>query len=172
MAGLEKVVVSTDIEEILGLSEFAERRPKELCADNSPIEDTVAYVLSKHPGYEGVVLLNPTHPFRQVEDIKLCVEALDTFPSCTAVRKDYGYTLDEGARMTSLNQQDRVPRLTVTGSIYAVRVPAFIERRKLIIMGNINRGTYHLENGPFCDIDSQADYECAKALWAWSRPLV
>ena len=171
---MEKVVVSTDIEEILGLSEFAERRPKELCQDGTPIEDVVSYVLEQHKGenYEGLVLLNPTHPFRQVEDIKLCVEALDTFPSCTAVRKDYGYTLDEGARMTSLNQQDRVPRLTVTGSIYAVRVPAFIERRKLIIMGNINRGTYHLENGPFCDIDSQADYECAKALWAWSRPLV
>lgn len=164
-AGLDPIV-STNIPEILRMLGPIEERPGGLCQDETPIEAVVHQVLQKHRGYNSVVLLNPTHPFRKVEDIKLCVEALDSFPSCTAVRKDYGYTIDEGARFDTLNEQGRIPRLVVTGSIYAVRVPAFLERRKLMITGNVNRGTYHVETGPHIDIDTMAEYIAAEALWA------
>ena len=165
-AGLDQVVVSTNMPEILRmLSDSVERRPEELCQDDTPIEAVVRYVLQGHPGYDGVVVLNPTHPLRRVEDIRLCVLALEDFPSCTAVRKDYSYTIEEGVRFLSLNEQGRVPRLVVTGSTYAVRVPAFLERGKLMISGNVNRGTYHIEQGEHIDIDTMADYIQAKALW-------
>lgn len=160
-------VVSTDDPEIYKREPLSIERPAELAGDGTPVEDVVAHVLEcgDVAQYDAFVLLNPTHPLRKVEDIKLCVAALEGFPSCTAVRKDWGYTIDEGVRFSCLNEQTRVPRLVVTGSIYAVRVPAFLEKRKLMITGNITRGTYHIEVGPHVDINTYDDYLCAKALW-------
>ncbi len=163
-AGLQPVV-STDIQEIFENEPLAYWRREDLCQDDTPIEAVVLDVLERHPGYDGFVLLNPTHPFRAVDDIRLSVLALKSFPSCTGVRKDFGYTIDEGARYPTLNEQSRIPRLIVTGAIYAVRTAAFLELRKLMIAGNVNRGTYHIEQGPYLDINTHDDYHAAKGIW-------
>lgn len=164
-AGLTPLI-TTDVEGQEFPPNWYDKRPKDLAQDNTPIEDVITDILLRHRGYDGFVLLNPTHPLRKVEDIKLCAAALEDFPSCTGVRKDWSYTIDEGARFACLNEQTRVPRLVVTGGIYATRVPAFLEKRKLMVTGNITRGTYHIEQGPHVDINTYEDYLMAKALMA------
>jgi CMP-N-acetylneuraminic acid synthetase len=177
-AGVDLTLVTTDDPKILSFraqqKDFFEIEPRamDLSQDDSPIETVISDVLARHTGYDAFVLLNPTHPLRHVDDIKACISALEDFPSCTGVRKDYSYTVDEGARHSNLNEQGRVPRLVVTGAIYAVRVPAFLERRKLMITGNVNRGRVHIERGPYIDIDTEEDLVAARALWDHARRAI
>lgn len=174
MQGIEAgcdVVVSTDDPEIDTAMESLHRRPPELATDSSPIEDTIRAVLLEHKRYDAFVLLNPTTPFRRVEDIKLCLKAVtdNGFPSCTAVRRDYSYTVPEGAMYQNLNRQHRVPKMVVTGSIYAVSVPAFLQLGQLMLYGKVNRGTWLEVPPPYIDIDTETDWVVAQAVYNHMR---
>jgi CMP-N-acetylneuraminic acid synthetase len=174
-AGCAEVIVATDSEGVarpcnVHRTAFAiDHMPESLGWDDNRVEWTVRYVLDKYQRILGpfdvAVVLNPTHPLRHVEDIKACIDSCGVWPSCTGVRRDFTYTVPEGARLETMNAQDRVPRLVVTGAIYAVRVPAFMEFGKLMIYGNVTRGTWHEEKGPYIDIDTMDDYIAAKALY-------
>lgn len=175
MQGLEaagEVVVTTNMPTVeyakLPAGAHFHRRDDSLCQDASAVEDAVLDVLNNFKGTEAFVLLNPTHPFRRAVDIRECLDDVVErgFPSSTAVYRDYHYTLQEGAAMSRLNRQDRVPRMLVTGSIYAVRTLAFLEFGKLMISGQVNRGHGRPVPGPYIDIDGNDDYLCAKALWS------
>lgn len=167
-AGCEEVIVATDNPSI-AVEAGIHLMPTSLGLDDNRVEWTVRYVLDRYQSdlgpFDVAVVLNPTHPLRHVSDIKACIDAAGIWPSCTGVRRDFSYSVAEGARMESMNAQDRIPRLVVTGAIYAVRVPAFMEFGKLMIYGNVTRGTWHEEKGPYVDIDTADDFVCAKALW-------
>ncbi len=174
-AGCDWVVVSTDDPVILhcdrwlhGPVSMSERR-KDLALDTTPVEEVIKDLLVSPPGgsYDALVLLNPTHPLRLVSDIHDCIEDVTQrgFPSSTLCWKDYGYTLPEGAALKTMNAQDRIPRIVVSGECYAVRTPAFLEFGSLMISGNVNRGDARLSSGPRVDIDTAEDFVCAKALY-------
>lgn len=173
-AGCDWVTVSTDDKMIQGCDRWLHGavgmhfRGEELAQDGTPVEAVVKAVLGTQAGsWDAVCLLNPTHPMREVADIRACIEDVTErgFPSSTLCWKDYGYTLPEGAALGSMNAQDRVPRIVVSGECYVVRVPAFIEFGKLMIYGNVNRGHSRISSGPKVDVDTHEDYLCAKALW-------
>ena len=173
-AGCSWVTVSTDDKVIQHSDRWLHGavgihfRDAALAQDNTPVEAAVKAVLGTQAGsWDAVCLLNPTHPMRRVEDILGCIEDVTErgFPSSTLCWKDYGYTLPEGSMLGSMNAQDRIPRIVVSGECYVVRVPAFIEFGKLMIYGNVNRGHARLSSGPKIDIDTQEDWVCAKALW-------
>lgn len=178
-AGLDRAIVTSDdphIVEAAGTNDgmVGLKRPSELCQDGSPVEDAVRHAISSFPTLgvgdcDSFVVLNPTHPLRRTEDIQYAMNCLDTYPCCVGVRRDYGYTLEEGAMLSTMNQQDRVPRRIVTGSIYACRTSAFLEFGKLLVYGRINRGTFVEEKGPHVDIDTYEDYVAAKALFEHLR---
>lgn len=173
LAGIPKIIVTTDIPEIMSDRVLMEPdlsfhwRKADLCKDDSRIEDAVYDVLMRFPGSDAFVVLNPTHPFRNVQDIKDCLDDCLSreYPSSTAVREDHCYTRQIGAKLPSLNRQERAPRLLVTGSIYAVRTCAFLEKRSLMIWGNVTRGCQRLVKEPKVDIDSGEDYEIAQVKW-------
>jgi CMP-N-acetylneuraminic acid synthetase len=69
---IHRLVVSSDDEEILEISsQYCEvlERPKSLAKDNSSSIDVALHALKKLPGYDIVVLLQPTSPLRKAEDI-------------------------------------------------------------------------------------------------------
>lgn len=172
-AGCEKVIVTTDDKQILRHRPKHTwlkllRRPSRFAKDSSPVEDAVSHVLSRETGYEALCVLNPTHPLRQIDDIRECIKDVTwrEFPSSTLCHKDYQYTLAEGSALRTMNAQDRLPRVVVSGECYVVRTIAFIEFRNLMIYGRVNRGYARLSSGPKIDIDNWDDLLCARALWA------
>lgn len=175
-AGCDKVVVTTDDLQILRRRPPEPwlkllRRPSRLAKDDSPVEDAISHVLTREKGYDAICVLNPTHPLRRIDDIRECIKDVTwrDFPSSTLGWKDFHYTLAEGTALKTMNAQDRLPRLVVSGECYVVRTIAFIEFRNLMIFGRVNKGTLRLSSGPHIDIDNYEDLICARALWAERR---
>ncbi len=87
-SNLDKVVVSTDDPEILNVSrslgaEVPFLRPKNLALDHSLTIDTVLHALNElGQGFDAVMLLQPTSPFRNAKDIN---DALNLFIDCSSV---------------------------------------------------------------------------------------
>ncbi len=85
---LDRVVVSTDDPEILKVSqsfgaEVPFLRPQNLALDNSLTIDTVLHAINElGPGFDAVMLLQPTSPFRIASDIN---DALKLFVDCSSV---------------------------------------------------------------------------------------
>jgi CMP-N-acetylneuraminic acid synthetase len=172
-AGCDKVIVSTDDKQILRHRPKEPwlklvQRPAKLSKDSSPVEDAISHVLTREKGYEALCILNPTHPLRLTDDIRECIKDVTwrEYPSSTLCWKDYHYTLQEGCSLRTMNAQDRLPRVVVSGECYVVRTIAFIEFRNLMIYGRVNRGYARLSSGPHVDIDTYEDLLCARALWA------
>lgn len=79
----DNICVSTDDDEIISVVEqiglkVPFKRPESLATDHSSSYDVIMHAISfyeqqgKH--YDAIVLLQPTSPFRSVEDVKACVE--------------------------------------------------------------------------------------------------
>lgn len=171
-AGIRKIVIPTDDPGIpdqpLAEQVIVDRMPERYGADDNRVEDTCRYCLLKYgEGFETLVMLNPTHPLRSYRDVRACIDDVEVrgFPSSTLVRRDYGYTLPEGAALRTMNRQARVPRLVVTGECYAVRIPAFLEFDSLMIYGRINRGTQRISSAPHVDIDDADGLAAAEAVF-------
>jgi len=73
---IDKIVVTTDIGDILrrkleGVT--ISKRPYMLCLDDTKMGPVVKNVVQKYPGYDIVVLLQPTSPLRQYTDIEIAI---------------------------------------------------------------------------------------------------
>lgn len=76
---LDRLVLSSEDPEIMELAcglgcEVPFRRPAELATDQTPGIEPVLHVLRQLPGYDYVVLLQPTSPLRTARDIDCSVE--------------------------------------------------------------------------------------------------
>lgn len=76
---IDRLVVSTDDEEIAEVArqwggEVPFMRPSSLSQDHTPGIDPVLHAISSLPGYDYIVLLQPTSPLRTSEDIDACLE--------------------------------------------------------------------------------------------------
>ena len=83
---LDKIHVSTNNKEIASIAaqygiDMPFLRPDNLSTDNSPMSDTIIYVINKfrelYESFEYVVLLEPTSPLRDKKDIDLAIELID-----------------------------------------------------------------------------------------------
>lgn len=154
---LAKVVLSTDDEEIAEIGrqcgfEVPFIRPAHLAADDTPTLDVVVHAVEWLEAHgeqvEAVCLLQPTHPFRTVEDVDACIELLvaaraDSAMTIVAVPPDYNphwtYLRDEdGILRISTGETEPVPRrqslppaFRREGSVYVTRRDVIIRRRSL-----------------------------------------
>ena len=76
---LDEIIVSSDDPEILSVATengvSAKLRPNELSSDTAGTVDTILYALSKYAeDFDYVVLLQPTSPLRNVDDIDFSIE--------------------------------------------------------------------------------------------------
>lgn len=87
---IDRCIVSTDDHEIKEVAqqwggEVPFLRPAELAQDDTPMRDVIVHALDLCPGYDYVVLLQPTSPLRISADIDGCLETLVRSTSTTAV---------------------------------------------------------------------------------------
>jgi N-acylneuraminate cytidylyltransferase len=178
---IDRAVVSTDDPEIAALAracggDVPFMRPAELASDEATTPEVVRHALDNLPGYDIVVVLQPTNPLRTARDID---DALDYMhgrgaPGVVSVTEPskspyWSFTLDERGRMTPLlgeensrkRRQDLPPAFTLNGVIYALMTERFLSHGLLVDRSTI---AYRMPVERSIDIDSEHDLQFAEFM--------
>jgi len=172
---LTDVIVSTDCEKIIEVTkkyscDYLKRSAKN-AQDHSSIESTVFEVLeSISTTYDLIVLLQPTAPIREVEDIDNVIEMFieNTNVNCVVsvikledIHPARMYHIDEKSLMIPLNKelerrrrQDLEPVCIRNGAIYAIRTPVFYKSEKLILE---EKKAYIMPESKWANVDTERD---------------
>lgn len=171
---LDRLVVSSDDTEIMSVAaecgcEVPFRRPPELAADDTPGVAPVLHALEHLPGFDYVVLLQPTSPLRLAEDIDGCIQLCVQrgAPACVSVTKCQEHPwllfrlesnlsisplLAEGSQIACRQQLPRFVR--VNGAVYVARSEWLKESRSFFTPETI---AYEMPLDRSLDIDTEAD---------------
>lgn len=135
---IDRLIVSTDDKEIADVAsrygcEVPFLRPAELAQDHTPGIDPVLHALEMIPGYDYVILLQPTSPLRKAVDIDGCLEKCiqEKAKSCVSVtladKSPYWmYAMTEkdvlkpviDQKSTFTRRQDTPDVYTLNGAVY------------------------------------------------------
>lgn len=170
---IDRVILSSDDEEIIAVAEKANCevpfvRPAELARDDTPGVEPVLHALRMVPGYDYVVLLQPTSPLRRAEDIDRCIEAClrEDAPCCVSVTAPekspfWMFSMDQGSRLTPLlsaegytRRQDLPPVYALNGAVYVAKTEWLLATRSFITGDTIG---CEMSREHSVDIDSEED---------------
>ena len=136
--------------------------------------DVVLHAIDQLPGYDVVVLLQPTSPLRTAEDIDAACEALDArnAPSCVSVSPVeqspfWMYVLSAHGRMMPLiesasratRRQDLPAVYKLNGAVYVAET-GWLRRSRTFVTDETVAHVMPLERS--VDIDTTADLEVFK----------
>lgn len=177
---VDRLIVSTEDEEI---AEVARRcgaevpflRPAHLAKDDTPGIDPVLHALEELPGYDYVVLLQPTSPLRDSGDIDGCLElCLSTGASgCVSVTEPdkspyWMYTVAGDGTMRPLLELERATRRqdlpkvwALNGAVYVARVEGLCAERSFL---TADTRAYLMPKERSADIDTEIDLAVAALL--------
>jgi CMP-N,N'-diacetyllegionaminic acid synthase len=169
---LDRLILSSDDDEIIRVAkewgtEVPFVRPVELAKDDTPGIDPVLHALKELPGFEYIVLLQPTSPLRISADIDKCIEMCFELgaPSCVSVappdKSPYlMYTLDGQKIRPLLNgesftrRQDMPKVLALNGAVYVARVDWLLEKKSFVGEETV---AYEMSKDCSIDIDEEID---------------
>jgi len=176
-----RVVVSSDDEAILavaraGGAETPFVRPKSLAQDDTPGIDVVLHALDILPGFDWVVLLQPTSPLRTAGDIDAAIERCfeADAPACVSVCETgaspwWMFSLDAGGRMRSFlpseqrpaRRQDLPALYALNGALYVARVDWLRQTRSFLTEETL---AHVMPPERSVDIDTLFDFRLAECL--------
>lgn len=158
------------------------QRPAELATDTATSVDVVLDALGRTPGYDIVVLLQPTSPLRTAGDIDAALELLvrTGAPSCASVCEagDHPWLVfgrdDEGRlrpfcvspEAASLRRQDLPAAYVLNGAVYAIMTGELAARRAFFEPGRTVPLVMPIEKS--LDVDTWDDIRRADEIL--SRP--
>lgn len=170
---VDTTIVSTDDEEIATVArahggDVPFVRPAQLASDQAPTMDVVLDALQRFPGYQWVLLLQPTSPLRQAADIDAAIErcVATGAPSCVSVcaaqeSPYWMYTVADGGQMrpliaqtTHTRRQDLPPVYSLNGAIYLARVD-WLQREHAFVRPDTI--AYEMPFERSLDIDTESD---------------
>lgn len=184
---LSRLVVSTDDEEIRSVclgagAEAPFLRPQELSGDASPHIDVMIHALDwleKEQEYrpDYVLLLQPTSPFRTVDDIDGVIRMAQENPLAGALvgvseADQHPYLakkLDAGGGMSDfvpsglayLRRQDLPPVYVINGALYLNKPSSLRRERKLVPPGAL---AYIMPKERSLDVDTPWDFHVAELI--------
>ena len=150
-------------------------RPKELASDTSTQEEVIAH-FTENIDYDIIVLIEPTYPLIQTQDIDL---ALDKFikTNCDSLltlenKKFFIWKLlnEEEAVPVNLNPRRR-PRYQEFEGIYVEEGGIYITTRENFLKSKCrvdNKIGYYILQHPSIDVDNKIDFKIAEVLLKWS----
>lgn len=174
---VDKVIVSSDIHEVLALAtEFGAvplERPSDLATDTSQSSEVIRHAIEGHEDCGVVVYLQPTSPLRISTHIDEALTLLST-TSAEAVVSVYEtrlspklmYRMNGKEQLEAVvpNQEVRRQGLPATyvlnGAIYAGFLPAL--RRVNYRFSSMNLAAYVMSEIESVDIDDRSDFEKAR----------
>ncbi|GAA5415654.1 N-acylneuraminate cytidylyltransferase [Paraliobacillus ryukyuensis] len=181
---IDKIVVSTDNAEIGKVASqkgvFIQNRPPELSRDDSLIKDTIDYVIDtlqkNGEEFDYFVLLEPTSPLRNVDDIKNCIELIDEY------KYDSVATFTEASlnpwraweiKQTTANSfidkanpwlpRQKLPKAyMLNGAVYTTTID-FIRKSEMEIFGG-EGGAIIMPKDRSIDVDDKYDLKLARII--------
>jgi CMP-N-acetylneuraminic acid synthetase len=177
---IDKTLVSSDDDEILSIAEAYSadilRRPSELASDTSSSFDAIRHAIeSSAQQYDYLVLLQPTSPLRDKNNINATIELLeqkkaDAIISVCEMEHSplWANTLPNDGAMDNflrnelINQrsQDLPKHYRLNGAIYICKIDRLLEEGSFFIKDNIF--SYIMETEKSIDIDSSSDFSFAQ----------
>ena len=176
---VDEIYVSTDSIEIAKVAEefgikVPELRPAELASDNAPSASFIIYTIEKlereGKNFDYIILLKPTSPLREVEDIDNSIEQLILNPEVDSI---VGVSLNECAHpsflvsvengllkpylneMKAVRRQDNEVLYFFEGTIYISRVSTFLEKKSFY---HRNTMPYYVPKWKSFEIDDTEDW--------------
>ncbi|WP_446787826.1 acylneuraminate cytidylyltransferase family protein [Macellibacteroides fermentans] len=182
---IDEVFVSTDNTEIAEIAEkfgviVPSLRPEELASDTAPSIGFILYTIelykSKGYNFDYIVLLEPTSPLRDTNDIDKAIELLDSNENAESIvgvskteaihpafltRIYKGFLCPYQNEMKAIRRQDLEELYFFEGSIYCSRINAIIEKKSF----------YHDKTIPYIvpkwksfEIDDYTDFKIIETL--------
>ncbi|KOS66678.1 acylneuraminate cytidylyltransferase [Lysinibacillus contaminans] len=170
---IDRVILSSEDDEIIEVAkkygcEVPFKRPLELAQDDTPGIEPVLHALEQCPGYDYVVLLQPTSPLRTVGDIDGCIEKLLTSGEdfCVSVTESdkspyWMYKIENDKMVPLLKQEKRIVRrqelpkvYALNGAVYVGKVKKLVQRKSFI---DASTKAYVMKFSNSLDIDTELD---------------
>ncbi len=148
---IDKLIVSTDDQEIASVCrdygcEVPFLRPEELATDMSTSSDVVLHALENFPDFTHFVLLQPTSPLRDENDIDIAFSHMINrgATSCVSVKVStespyWMYSIDENGKMSSVSElyretrkQDLPDSYLLNGAIFISETQRFLNCSKFV----------------------------------------
>ncbi|MEQ6854590.1 acylneuraminate cytidylyltransferase family protein [Lysinibacillus capsici] len=144
-------------------------RPLELAQDDTPGIAPVLHAIEQCPGYDYVVLLQPTSPLRKIEDIDGCIEYIleQQANYCVSVSESekspyWMYTVNHGNMKPLFEQSHVIERrqdlpdvYALNGAIYVAKVDALLKERSFLTS---ETKAYIMSKERSLDIDTEMDF--------------
>lgn len=176
-----RVIVSTDSKEIaeIALAQGAEvpfLRPAELASDTADSTEVLRHAVEQCPGFEYVLLLQPTSPLRTAADIDAAFARMRESgkPSCVSVceAEESPWLLcnktGDGCIAPLMpplpgagRRQDMPPVYRINGAIYLAKTAWFLQENTLLAAETLG---YEMPRERSIDIDTKADFDRARQL--------
>lgn len=177
----DRIILSSEDAEIIQVAkhygcEVPFIRPKELAQDCTPGIDIVLHAIEQCPGYEYVVLLQPTSPLRTVDDIDGCIQFfLDNHADSSVTLKEvdespyWMYTKNDEGQLTNLIKQDLLitrrqdlPKVyALNGAVYVAKTE-FIKTHKSFLTESTSG--YVMPKERSYDIDTMKDFRICEEI--------
>lgn len=171
---IDRLILSSDDDQIIDVArtykcEVPFVRPLSLAQDKSLTSDAIVHALNKIPGYDYVMVLQPTSPLTETSDIDGCIEfcinskAKSTVSVTEPNKSPYWmFNLDEekklvpllGKKYFNMRRQDLPIIYMPTGAVYIAEIDWFLKKRSFY--SNSTTG-YIISKERSLDIDSELD---------------
>ena len=181
----DRIIVSTDADDYRqridlwypGANLIPYLRPKNLAKDNSKTSDVILHVLEREPGYDTILLLEPTSPLRLPGDIGTALATLRDREDAQAIvsvcddhrahpalsyRLSRAEFLEPGVDTPHFRRQQLDPFFHPTGTLYAARVDWYREHQTFLSHETIG---YKVNKWQDYEIDEPHDLILVEALF-------
>ena len=180
---IDRLILSSEDDEIIETAkmfgcEVPFVRPAELSKDDSSVSDVILHAVKHIPGFDYIMLLQPTSPLTRTKDIDGCIQHIirndfDSVVSITRPEKSpyWVFSLEDthhlkpifGDEYLTKRRQDLPPAFIPTGAVYMAKTQWFLMNRSFY---GDNTGGYMIPCERSLDIDTQLDFKMLEALIA------
>lgn len=185
---INRLILTSEDDEIIEIArkygcEVPFKRPIELAQDDTPGIEPVLHAIKQCPGYDYVVLLQPTSPLRTVEDIDGCIETLLASGShfCVSVTEPnqspyWMYTLKNDKMIPLMPQEKLVTRrqelakcYALNGAVYVGKVSAILSEQSFFTEETT---AFIMPKDKSFDIDTELDMVVCEQLLKTKRNIL
>ncbi len=177
---IDRLVLSSDDEEIMAVvkqwgCEVPFRRPARLAQDDTPGIEPVLHSIAELPGYDYIVLLQPTSPLRIAADIDGCIEGCvrESANCCVSVCEPdkspyWMFQINKQGKLEPLikkevakRRQDLPAVYVLNGAVYVAKVEWLLRAKSFLTEETL---AYKMPKERSIDIDNQTDLLFAQFL--------
>jgi CMP-N,N'-diacetyllegionaminic acid synthase len=177
---LDRLILSSDDDEIIGIArhngcEVPFKRDPKLSMDETPSIDVVLDALDRCPGFDWVVLLQPTSPLRTGEDIDSAIEKCmaSNAPACVSVceaaQSPYWMFHLTNSRLAPVvdvplveRRQDLPKAYALNGAVYVASASWLAQQRTFVTPSTV---AYEMPRERSVDVDTETDFDSLSTLF-------